>query len=97
MLDRVGPPRKLDFRPKSKRFAQGCRGRWLHSAAPERDRHSTFGVVDSRVEDGSLSDELCHQHHGFTLGPASGRLLAEIMTGEPRFADPSPFAAERFA
>ena len=26
-----------------------------------------------------------------------GGLLAEIMTGEPRFADPSPFAAERFA
>ena len=37
-----------------------------------------------------------HQHHGLTLGPATGRLLAEMMTGETPFADPSPFAAERF-
>ena len=37
-----------------------------------------------------------HQHHGLTLGPVTGRLLAEIMTGETPFADPAPFAAERF-
>ena len=37
-----------------------------------------------------------HQHHGLTLGPVTGRLLAEMMTGETPFADPSPFAAERF-
>jgi D-amino-acid dehydrogenase len=37
-----------------------------------------------------------HQHHGLTLGPATGRLLAEMMTGEEPFADPAPFAAERF-
>jgi D-amino-acid dehydrogenase len=37
-----------------------------------------------------------HQHHGLTLGPATGRLLAEVMTGEPPFADPRPFAVERF-
>jgi len=37
-----------------------------------------------------------HQHHGLTLGPATGRLLAEMMTGETPFADPGPFAAERF-
>ena len=28
-----------------------------------------------------------HQHHGLTLGPATGRLLAEMMTGETPFAD----------
>ncbi len=37
-----------------------------------------------------------HQHHGLTLGPATGRLLAEMMTGETPFADPRPFAVERF-
>jgi D-amino-acid dehydrogenase len=37
-----------------------------------------------------------HQHLGLTLGPISGRLLAEMMTGEPRFVDPAPFRAERF-
>ncbi|OAI23603.1 amino acid dehydrogenase [Methylosinus sp. R-45379] len=37
-----------------------------------------------------------HQHHGFTLGPVSGRLLAEMMTGETPFTDPAPYAVERF-
>ena len=37
-----------------------------------------------------------HQHHGLTLGPATGRLLAEMMTGETPFADTTPFAVERF-
>jgi D-amino-acid dehydrogenase len=37
-----------------------------------------------------------HQHHGLTLGPATGRLLAEMMTGETSFADSRPFAVERF-
>ena len=37
-----------------------------------------------------------HQHHGLTLGPAVGRLLAEMMTGETPFANPGPFAVERF-
>jgi D-amino-acid dehydrogenase len=37
-----------------------------------------------------------HQHHGLTLGPVTGRLLAEMMTGETPFADTTPFAVERF-
>jgi D-amino-acid dehydrogenase len=37
-----------------------------------------------------------HQHHGLTLGPVTGRLLAEMMTGETPFADPGPFGVERF-
>lgn len=37
-----------------------------------------------------------HQHHGFTLGPASARLLGEMMSGVPPFADPTPFRADRF-
>ena len=38
-----------------------------------------------------------HQHQGLTLGPVSGRLLAEMMTGETPFADPAPFSVERFS
>lgn len=38
-----------------------------------------------------------HAHHGFTLGPATGRLLAEMMTRQAPFCDPAPFAADRFA
>jgi D-amino-acid dehydrogenase len=37
-----------------------------------------------------------HQHPGLTLGPVTGRLLAEMMTGVTPFADPLPFAADRF-
>jgi len=37
-----------------------------------------------------------HQHLGLTLGPVSGRLIAELMTGEPPFVDPKPFRADRF-
>ncbi|MBN9012825.1 MAG: FAD-binding oxidoreductase, partial [Rhizobiales bacterium] len=37
-----------------------------------------------------------HHHHGLTLGLATGRLLAEMMTGEAPFADPTPFAPVRF-
>ena len=37
-----------------------------------------------------------HQHHGFTLGPVCGRLLAEMMTGETPFTDPAPYRADRF-
>ena len=37
-----------------------------------------------------------HQHHGFTLGPVTGRLIAEMMTGETPFTDPAPYRADRF-
>jgi D-amino-acid dehydrogenase len=38
-----------------------------------------------------------HAHWGLTLGPASGRLIAEMITGAAPFCDPTPYAAERFA
>ena len=37
-----------------------------------------------------------HAHHGFTLGPATGELLAQAMTGEPTSIDIKPFGMERF-
>ncbi|HEX3864313.1 MAG TPA: FAD-binding oxidoreductase [Stellaceae bacterium] len=37
-----------------------------------------------------------HAHQGFTLGPTTGRLLAEMMLGDTPFVDPAPFRAERF-
>jgi len=37
-----------------------------------------------------------HAHWGLTLGPATGRLLAELITGATPFCDPQPFAADRF-
>jgi D-amino-acid dehydrogenase len=37
-----------------------------------------------------------HAHWGLTLGPATGRLLAEMITGATPFCDPKPYGAERF-
>ncbi|MBN9430917.1 MAG: FAD-binding oxidoreductase [Bosea sp.] len=37
-----------------------------------------------------------HGHLGFTLGPATGRLIAEQITREMPFIDPAPFSALRF-
>jgi D-amino-acid dehydrogenase len=37
-----------------------------------------------------------HAHHGLTLGPVTGRLVAEMMAGETPFIDPAPYRAERF-
>ncbi len=37
-----------------------------------------------------------HAHWGLTLGPATGRLVAELITGTTPFCDPKPYAAERF-
>jgi D-amino-acid dehydrogenase len=37
-----------------------------------------------------------HAHHGLTLGPVTGRLIGEMMTGEQPFVDPAPYRADRF-
>src|SRR5215470_15051076 len=37
-----------------------------------------------------------HAHWGLTLGPTTGRLIAEMMTGATPFCDPTPYGAERF-
>lgn len=37
-----------------------------------------------------------HAHWGLTLGPVTGRLIAEMMTGAAPVCDPAPFRAERF-
>ena len=38
-----------------------------------------------------------HAHHGFTLGPVTGRLLAEMMLGTKTIVDPAPFRVDRFS
>ncbi len=53
-------------------------------------------VIGQAPRHAGLWFDFGHQHHGLTLGPVTGRLLAEMMTGATPFADPRPFAAERF-
>jgi D-amino-acid dehydrogenase len=37
-----------------------------------------------------------HAHHGLTLGPVTGRVLAEMITGDVPFIDVAAYAPERF-
>lgn len=37
-----------------------------------------------------------HGHQGFTLGPASAKLLVQQMMGQPPYIDPSPYLPARF-
>ena len=37
-----------------------------------------------------------HAHHGFTLGPVTGRLIGEMIAGEAPFVDPVPYRVDRF-
>jgi D-amino-acid dehydrogenase len=37
-----------------------------------------------------------HAHQGFTLGPTTGRLVAEMMMGEAPFIDPKPYDPGRY-
>ena len=53
-------------------------------------------IIDRAPRHQGLWFDFGHQHHGLTLGPVTGRLLAEMMTGETPFADPTPFALARF-
>src|SRR6185437_4076805 len=38
-----------------------------------------------------------HAHWGLTLGPVTGRLVADMIGGGTPFTDPAPYRAERFA
>ena len=38
-----------------------------------------------------------HTHWGLTLGPVSGRLLAEMMTGATPFCDPDALSGRAFS
>ncbi|CAN5152896.1 FAD-binding oxidoreductase [soil metagenome] len=37
-----------------------------------------------------------HAHHGLTLAAVTGRMIAEMVTGQKVFVDPTPFAPSRF-
>jgi D-amino-acid dehydrogenase len=53
-------------------------------------------IIGPAPDDRDLWLAFGHQHLGFTLGPITGRLIAEMMTGETPLTDPAPFRAERF-
>jgi D-amino-acid dehydrogenase len=66
---------------------------WLGSRPCFADSRPVIGPAPGRP---GLWLAIGHAHWGLTLGPATGRMIAEMMAGEPPFCDPSPYRAERF-
>ena len=65
----------------------------LHASTPKFFQAQTQSdFLRGEVE--NLSIDLNGQ---LTLGPATGRLMAEMITGATPFCDPAPYAAERFS
>lgn len=53
-------------------------------------------IVDRAFNHKGLWLNFGHGHLGLTLGPVTGHLLAQMMTGTPTLCDPSPYRATRF-
>ncbi|AEG72225.1 NAD(P)/FAD-dependent oxidoreductase [Ralstonia solanacearum] len=53
-------------------------------------------IIGPAPRHGGLWFAFGHAHHGLTLGPITGRLIAEMMTGATPIVDVRPFGAERF-
>jgi D-amino-acid dehydrogenase len=53
-------------------------------------------VIGPAPKHGNLWFAFGHAHHGLTLGAVTGRLVAEMITGEAPFVDPAPYAPSRF-
>ena len=53
-------------------------------------------VIGSAPGLGGLWLACGHGHWGLTLGAVTGRLVAEMITGQTPFCDPKPYRAERF-
>ena len=89
-LDRVEPAARLMFPLADRLDAKP----WLGRRPCLPDMLPAIGPVPGLK---GLWADFGHHHLGFTLGPVSGRLLAEMMTGETPFTDPAPYRPARFA
>ena len=67
---------------------------WLGSRPCFPDSRPVISRVPGRA---GLWLAIGHAHWGLTLGPATGRMIAEMMAGEPPFCDPAPYRAARFS
>jgi D-amino-acid dehydrogenase len=66
---------------------------WIGSRPCFADSRPVIGPAPGHA---GLSLAYGHAHWGLTLGPVTGRLVAEMITGETPFCDPAPYSAERF-
>ena len=54
-------------------------------------------IIGRAPRHGNLWFAFGHAHQGFTLGAVTGRLVAEMITGEEPLLDPTPYRPDRFA
>lgn len=66
---------------------------WLGSRPTLPDCRPMIGECPGRA---GLWLALGHQHIGFSTGPGTGELLAQLMLGGPTEVDPHPFRPQRF-
>lgn len=67
---------------------------WLGSRPCFADSRPVIGRAPGL---GGLWLAIGHAHWGLTLGPVTGRLIADMMAGATPFCDPAPYRAERFS
>jgi D-amino-acid dehydrogenase len=89
-LDQVEPAAKRLFPLESRAEAEP----WLGRRPCLPDMLPAIGPVPGLP---GLWADFGHHHLGFTMGPVTGRLIAEMMTGETPFTDPTPYRPDRFA
>lgn len=88
-FDRI-MPRALELFPLGERTDQKT---WLGSRPCLPNSRPVIGRAPGRP---GLWLAVGHAHWGLTLGPATGRMIAEMIVGETPFCDPAPYRAERF-
>jgi D-amino-acid dehydrogenase len=66
---------------------------WLGSRPCFADSRPVIGPAPGQT---GLWLAFGHAHWGLTLGPATGRLVAELIAGAAPFCDPKPYRADRF-
>lgn len=68
---------------------------WLGRRPCLPDMRPIIGAVDEARLPGMFAN-FGHAHHGLTLGPATGKMLAQMLTGQKPYIDPAPFSIKRF-
>ena len=66
---------------------------WMGSRPCTAD---SLPIIGRATQHSGLWLNLGHGHVGMTVGPTTGRLVAQMMLGEKPFCDPSPYSPQRF-
>jgi D-amino-acid dehydrogenase len=83
-------PKALEVYPLGDRLEEGT---WLGKRPCFPDSRPVIGPAPGQK---GLWLAYGHAHWGLTLGPTTGHLVADLITGATPFCDPAPYAAERF-